>query len=299
MSAAPPWTPPMPELVGARHRLVDAGGVGLHVAELGPEGAPPLLLVHGWPQSWWCWRRVAPLLADEFRLVMPDLRGHGWSAAPAGGYEKERLARDLIALLDALDLDRVGYLGHDWGAFVGYLAAIAAPERIRALIALSIPHPWPSRHDKLNPWRLAGFAYQLPLSSPLGRWLARRGLTTRILEAASAGDPFDERDLAVYESTMGSDRGARTTVAMYRTFVFRELLPIARGRYDGARLEMPCRIIVGDDDLIVRGADLRGYEANAPHLEFERVPGARHFLPEERPELVAERARALFGAAPS
>ena len=62
---------------------------------------------------------------------------------------------------------------------------------------------------------------------------------------------------------------------------------------------MPCRLIVGDDDLIVRGADLRGYETNAPHLEVERVPGARHFLPEERAELVAERARALFGAAPS
>jgi pimeloyl-ACP methyl ester carboxylesterase len=299
MSAAPPWTPPMPDLAGARHRLIDAGEVGLHVAELGPEGAPPLLLVHGWPQSWWCWRRVAPLLADEFRLVMPDLRGHGWSDAPAGGYEKEQLARDLIALLDALELDRVGYLGHDWGAFAGYLAAIAAPERIRALIALSIPHPWPSRHDRLNPWRLAGFAYQLPLSSPLGRWLARRRLTTRVLRAASAGDPFDERDLAVYESTMGSERGARTTVAMYRTFVFRELVPIARGRYGDARLDMPCRLIVGDDDLIVRGADLRGYEANAPHLEVERVPGARHFLPEERPELVAERARALFGAGPS
>jgi len=288
----------MPELDGARHRTVRAGDVALHVAELGAEDAPPLLLVHGWPQSWWCWRRVAPLLADEDRVVMADLRGHGWSEAPASGYEKEQLARDLIALLDALELERVGYIGHDWGAFAGYLAAIAAPERIRALIPLSIPHPWPSRHDRLNPWRLTSFAYQLPLSSPLGSVLARRGLTTRILRAASSGDPFDARDLAVYESTMGSERGARTTVAMYRTFVFRELLPIVRGRYDDARLEMPARLVVGDDDLIVRGADLRGYEANAPDLGIERVPGARHFLPEERPELVADRARALFGTAP-
>jgi pimeloyl-ACP methyl ester carboxylesterase len=294
MSEAGGWSPPMPELDGVRHRRVDAGGIGLHVAELGPEDAPPLLLVHGWPQSWWCWRRVAPLLAGERRLLMADLRGHGWSDAPPDGYEKEQLARDLIALLDALEVDRVGYLGHDWGAFAGYLAAIAAPERIEALIPLSIPHPWPSRHDRLNPWRLAGFAYQVPLST-VGAAMTRRLLTTRVLKAASAGEPFDERDLAVYESTMGSERGARTTVAMYRTFVLRELLPIARGRYDDARIEMPVRMIVGDDDLIVRGADLRGYEANAPRLEVERVPGARHFLPEERPELVAERARALFG----
>jgi pimeloyl-ACP methyl ester carboxylesterase len=295
----PSWTPPMPELAGARHRLVEAGEVSLHVAELGSEEAPPLLLVHGWPQSWWCWRRVAPSLASDFRVVMPDLRGHGWSDAPPGGYEKERLARDLIALLDALELERVPYIGHDWGAFVGYLVAISAPERVRALMALSIPHPWPSRHDRLNPWRLAGLAYQLPLASPAGRWLARRRLTTRVLEAASAGDPFDEGDLAVYESTMGSERGARTTVAMYRTFVLRELVPIVRGRYADARLDMPCRLLVGDDDQIVRGADLRGYERNAPRLEVERVPGARHFLPEERPELVVERARELFAGASS
>jgi pimeloyl-ACP methyl ester carboxylesterase len=289
----------MPELAGARHRVVAAGGVGLHLAELGPEEAPPVLLVHGWPQSWWCWRRLAPLLADDHRLLMPDLRGHGWSEAPAAGYEKEQLARDLIALLDALGIDRVAYVGHDWGAFAGYLAAFAAPERIRALLALSIPHPWPSLHDRLNPWRLAGFGYQIPLASPLGAVLARRRLTTRVLLAASAGEVFDERDLAVYESTMGSERGARTTVAMYRSFLVRELVPIVRGRYADARLEMPCRAIVGDGDLIVRGADLRGYEANAPGLEIEYVPGARHFLPEERPDLIAERARELFATAPS
>ena len=110
---------------------------------------------------------MAPLLAADFRVVMADLRGHGWSDAPADDYEKERLAADMIGLLDALELDRVGYIGHDWGAFVGYLTAFAAPERIRALLTLSIPHPWPSRHDRLNPWRLAAFAYQLPLASPL------------------------------------------------------------------------------------------------------------------------------------
>ena len=292
------WQPPMPELAGARHRMVPTGEVRLHVAELGDAGGPPLLLVHGWPQSWWCWRGVAPLLAADFRVVMADLRGHGWSDAPADDYEKERLAADMMGLLDALELDRVGYIGHDWGAFVGYLTAFAAPERIRALLTLSIPHPWPSRHDRLNPWRLAAFAYQLPLASPLGGAIARRKLTTRVLSAASAGSPFDERDLEVYESTMGSERGARATVAMYRTFVLRELVPIALGRYAEARLEMPSRLLVGSRDPIIRGADLRGAGRNAPRLGIERVPGAAHFLPEERPELVAGRARELLASAP-
>ena len=93
---------------------------------------------------------------------------------------------------------------------------------------------------------------------------------------------------------MGSERGARTTVAMYRTFLLRELLPVLRGRYGDERLEGRSLLIVGDGDLIVRGADLLGYETNAPGLDVERLAGAGHFLPEEVPELVAERARGLF-----
>jgi pimeloyl-ACP methyl ester carboxylesterase len=214
-------------------------------------------------------------------------------APPLGGFEKERLADALIALLDELGTERVGYLGHDWGAFIGFLLGIRCPERLRFLLALSIPHPWPSQRDRLNPWRLAAFAYQLPLASPLGGAIARRGLTARVLRAASSPGTFDDADVAVYEATTESDRGARTTVAMYRTFLVRELVPIVRGRYAKARLELPARLVVGERDPIVRGADLRGHERNAPTLEVERVAGARHFLPEERGELVAERAREL------
>jgi pimeloyl-ACP methyl ester carboxylesterase len=293
--SAESWTPRMPDLEGATHRMVDVGELSLHVAELGPADAPPLLLVHGWPQNWWCWHKVAPELAGDFRVLMPDLRGHGWSDAPATGYEKEQFARDLVALLDALEIERAGYVGHDWGAFSGFLANFAAPERWSAFLGLAIPHPWPSRHDRLNPWRLAGLGYQLPLAT-FGRAITQRNLTTRVLKAASAGEPFTARDIAIYESTMGSERGGRTTVAVYRTFLTRELLPIARGRYDDARLDIPARLVIGNDDLIVRGADLLGYEGNAPNFEIERLEGARHFIPEERPEVVVERARALFSS---
>lgn len=289
--------PPLPELPGWRHRFVDVAGLRVHLAELGPEDARPILLVHGWPQSWWCWRRVAPLLADDHRCLVCDLRGFGWSDAPVAGYEKERLADDLVALLDAIGVGGVDYLGHDWGAFVGFLLAVRRPSRLRSLLALSIPHPWPSRHDRLSPGRLAAFAYQIPLASPLGRALARRRLTTRVLRAASPPGTFDDSDLATYEATMGSERGARTTVAMYRSFLLRELAPIARGRYSDARVEVPARLVVGDRDPIVRGADLAGHERNAPDMAVERVPGAGHFLPEERPELVTERARELLAAA--
>src|SRR5437764_4223512 len=156
--------PALPQLPGVRHRDVDAGGVRLHLAESGPADGPPLLLVHGWPQHWWCWRLVLPRLSERFRCLVPDLRGHGWSEAPAEGYRKEQLVDDLLALLDRLELERVGYVGHDWGAFCGFLLTLRAPERLTGLLALSVPHLWPSRRDRLHRRRLASFAYQTPLS---------------------------------------------------------------------------------------------------------------------------------------
>jgi len=74
-----------PELKGVLHEYVDAGGLRTHVALAGPPDAPAVLLVHGWPQNWWTWRHVIPTLAEHFRVIAPDLRGHGWSEAPATG----------------------------------------------------------------------------------------------------------------------------------------------------------------------------------------------------------------------
>src|SRR6059058_6686702 len=96
---------PAVEGVEVTHRYVDIGGLRMHVAEAG-EGEP-LVMLHGWPQHWYLWRHQIPELSKRYRVICPDLRGFGWSDAPAGRYEKETLAADLIALLDALGLERV------------------------------------------------------------------------------------------------------------------------------------------------------------------------------------------------
>jgi pimeloyl-ACP methyl ester carboxylesterase len=118
----------LPELGGVEHRFVDLPNLRMHVAEAG-EG-DPVVLLHGWPQNWWAWRRLIPPLAERFRVVCPDLRGFGWSDAPTGGYEKETLADDILQLLDALELRRVRMIGHDVGGFVGFLTCLRAPERV-------------------------------------------------------------------------------------------------------------------------------------------------------------------------
>ena len=284
----------LPPLPGVRHRYVQAGEVRLHLAEIGPEAGPPVLLVHGWPQHWWEWRKVVAKLPSH-RCLMPDLRGFGWSEAPADGYEKSQLAEDMLCLLDALEIERVCFVGHDWGAITGFLLALRAPDRVSSLLAMSVPHLWASMHDRLNPRRLAAFLYQIPLSTPiLSPRLMRRGLTKRALEVASTPGTFSAEEMEVYDERLSSPQGARVTMAMYRTFLLRELPRLLR-RGD-ERLEVPTRLLVGERDPIVQGADLLGHERNAPGMTVEWVEGAAHFLPEERPDLVAARVRELCPA---
>ncbi len=107
----------MPQLPGVEHRLVDVAGVRFHVAEAG-EG-DPLVLLHGWPQNWWEWRRLIPLLSDRYRVICLDTRGSGWSDAPKGGYDRETMARDVIGVLDQLGIDRFRMVGHDVRVLVG------------------------------------------------------------------------------------------------------------------------------------------------------------------------------------
>jgi len=291
----------LPPLDGVRHCEVPIEGVRIHLAELGPEDAPPILMVHGWPQNWWCWRRVAPLLAGEHRCLMPDLRGFGWSDAPRSGYEKDRLADDLLAVLDHLGLEQVAFIGHDWGAYLGMLLAMQSPQRLSALLALSIPHPWPSWRDRLNPLRLAAFTYQLPLSTPvIGERLVRSGITRWILERSASPGTYSEDDLEAFDRPMRSAEQARATVLLYRTFLLREFPAVAAGRFRGSRVTIPAELVVGDRDPIVRGADLTGYRQHAPRMAVERLPRVGHFLPDEVPLTVAEHARQLFASpAPS
>src|SRR5205823_11418725 len=109
----------LPPVSGVKHRTVNANGVDLHVAEAGD--GPPLLLVHGWPQHWWIWRHLIPPLAERYRVLAPDLRGHGWSDAPPHDYAKTTFAADLLALLDAEGIERTRIIAHDWGAYAAFI----------------------------------------------------------------------------------------------------------------------------------------------------------------------------------
>jgi pimeloyl-ACP methyl ester carboxylesterase len=289
-----------PHVEGVEHRFVDAGGLRVHLAEAGDPSKPPLLLLHGWPQNWYEWRRVVPLLAGEFHLLMPDLRGHGWTDAPDGPYDKEQLATDVLALLDALGLERVPVLAHDWGGWTAFLMALRAPARVERMVILNVPHPFqrPDWRKVASTWR---FWYQLVLAAPwLGERLLRGGarfvhymLTVGTVHRAGLVQP----ELAVFAERQRDPARARASSRLYRTFVVREFPAVAAGRYRRSRLRVPTRVLFGTRDVFISPVWLAGFEPYADDMAVELVDDSAHFIAEEKPELVAARAREFLGAA--
>src|SRR5438876_1142371 len=137
------WTKraPLPETSGVTHRFVQAAGIRMHFVEAGAEDAPPLLLLHGWPQSWYAYRKLIPEYAERYRVIVPDLRGWGETDAPESGYSSQDRAADTIALIEALELAKDGpikVIGHDWGCFIGFLLCVERPELVDRFVALGL-----------------------------------------------------------------------------------------------------------------------------------------------------------------
>lgn len=284
-----------PEIPGAEHRYAaidtaDAGRLRVHYAEAGD--GPPVLLLHGWPQHFWCWRRVVPLLAGRYRLICPDLRGFGWTDAPGRGYDNDTFAADAVALLEALAIERARVIGHDWGGFTGFLMALRHPDRVERLLAVSTPIPWlrPTPRLAAELWR-TWYAWML---AAVGREAVRRrpGLVRLVLRRGAPDEAVDEDEAEVYAANLREPARAEATQLLYRGYVSSALSMAAR-RYEGLRLTVPTRLVIGRGDQAVPEVVGRGFESHADDMQLKMVEGG-HFLPEERPDLVAREATALF-----
>ena len=120
-------------------RYIDAGGLRQHVV-IGGEG-PPLLLVHGWPESWYAWRMMMPALARDFEVIAIDQRGMGLTEKPREGYDAATLARDMVAVMDALGHDKFAVVGHDTGYIIAYALAADHADRVARVALAEIPGP--------------------------------------------------------------------------------------------------------------------------------------------------------------
>lgn len=286
-----------PDVAGVEHRLVEIdaadGPLRVHLAETG-EGEP-LLLLHGWPQHWYSWRRLVPALSPRFRLLMPDLRGFGWTDAPGRGYDPPTFAADALALLDALGIERVKLVGHDWGGFTAFLLGLEHPERIERMVVLNSPHPWVSWSPRIlaslwRTWYVAASAIPglgaRAVGNPrrLGRFLAlggKRGV-------------FPADDARIYAERLAGRERQRATSQLYRSY-FRIAARSLAGRYAERHLTVPTRLVFGADDFYVPISYLAGGERHGDDFEIELVPGCGHFIAEERPDLVADRVLGFLG----
>jgi pimeloyl-ACP methyl ester carboxylesterase len=294
----------LPHVEGVRHRFVDLPGLRMHVAEAGD--GPPLLLLHGFPQHWWAWRKVLPALAAHYRVICPDLRGSGWTDAPPAGYTSDQLVDDVIALLDALQVDRVDMMGYDSGGIVGFRVCLSHPQRVGRFVSFGTPHPYPAFHPRilLHLWRLwPMFAIATP---GLGPWLLRSGRQPlpRWLMTADTRDPevFPPDVVEQYVSRLRDPARARAGSRLYRDLVMTEARRSGARAYHGTRLTTPTLSLYG---AVLYGSNppsgehpeiLDGYQEHADDFTLEHIPGAGYYIAEEQPDVVAARARAFLTA---
>ena len=304
-----------------RHRQVDSNGIRMHIAEAG-EG-PLVLLLHGFPESWYSWRHQLRALAEAgYHAVAPDQRGYGETDKPeeVERYTQLHLVGDAVGLLDALGAETAVVVGHDWGAPVAWHSALLRPDRFLAVAVLSVPYtPRGPVPPTAGLKRLAGehfhymlyfqtpgvaeaeleadvrstlrrFLYSASGDPPPGeRWRPRLPKDSRFLDATT--DPetlppwLTAADLDFYTAEF-QRTGFRGGLNWYRNLdrSWELMAPFA-----GAKVHQPALFIGGDRDGVITAnpAAVERLPGNVPGLRRRlMLPGCGHWTQQERPDEV-------------
>jgi len=266
-------------------RFVDIGELRLH-AVIGGEG-PPLLLIHGWPQSWYAWRMLMPTLARDFEVIAVDQRGIGLSDKPKNGYDTVTLANDVAALMDALGHERFALYGTDTGMPIAYALAADHPERVERLIVSEAPLPGisPSPPLFLPPalnarlWHLA--FNQLPAEVNEALVRGREEIFFGAEFDASAGTTkLPAEAVSYYIETLAADQEAlRGSFELYREF---PTMIAQNEQRKSRRLTMP---------VLAIGGEQSGGEGVAATMKLVAddvkgvvLAGSGHWVAEQAPE---------------
>jgi len=258
------------------------------------EGHGPLaVLLHGFPETSYAWRKQIPALAEHFRVVAPDLRGFGESDKPTRmrDYRIGHLTADVVGLIHALGEDRAHVVGHDWGGAVAFATAQAHPEAVERLTVINAPHPAVFLREMrrfsrqlLRSWYILFF--QLPRIPERALLRDRAARIARLLRNSAIGDAaFSEADLLEYRRAFSLPGAATASLSYYRA-AFRD---IVAGRLSDPKrsIRAPTLLIWGEKDVALGIELTHGLERFIDaQLRVERVPNTSHWVNEERPELV-------------
>lgn len=264
-------------------------GLRLHVRLDGPPDGEAILLLHGWPQTSYAWRRVAPLhAAERYRVIIPDLRGLGDSAKPESGFDRKTVARDMLELLDQLGIHQVWLAGHDMGGQVAYPLAAQWPERVRGLVFIEAVLPGFGQEAAMDvaaggSWQF-GFNRAGPIAEALVQGRERLFIEAMIRrETVGVFDPaaISDEDIAVYARKAASPGALRCMFGYYRA-----LLPTDRddNLQFGAR---PLPVLAVGAEHGYGGGALATMRRLALDPQSWIAPRCGHYVPEERPHELA------------
>jgi haloacetate dehalogenase len=282
--------------------VIDADGTAIHVRHGG--NGPPLLLLHGYPQTHVMWHRIAPRLAQHFTVVAPDLRGYGDSAKPAGGgdhaaYAKRSMAADQVAVMRAMGFERFRLVSHDRGARVAHRLCLDHPERVERATFIDIV-PTATMYDRTDkatatayfhwffliqrfdlPERLIGNDPDYWIDTLLGAW-------------GSRGTIFAPEAVAEYKRCFRDPASIHATCEDYRAAAS---IDLDHDKADAdVRVACPLQILWGANSVVGRTIDaLAAWRAKADDVQGKALPGG-HFLPEECPDETLAAVLPFLGA---
>ncbi len=292
-----------------------ATGIAMNVETAGPADAPPVIFVHGFPESHRTWRGLVPLLSDAVRMVMPDQRGFGATDKPqdVADYATETLIADLYALADALGLDRFALVGHDWGGAIAWAAALRESSssvggRIARLGIVNSPHPAIFQKSLVDdPAQRAASQYMNLFRNPA----MEMGIAAMGLDKFFAKSFAPHVDLAIisaaerkaYLDDWSQDGALTSMLNWYRASQMvvpqiGEAATVPEWAARGVpRLSIPVRVVWGLEDRALLPIQLEGIGEVGDDVSVFPLPGVGHFAPWEAPDKVAAALRPFLTAA--
>jgi pimeloyl-ACP methyl ester carboxylesterase len=283
------------------HHFAFVNGIRLHYAIAGQ--GDPVVLLHGWPHSWYQWHKVMPTLAEHYTVIAVDLRGFGESSKPMTGYDSRTEGEDIYQLVHHLGFERVFLVGADWGAPVAYAYASAHPEDVRGLVNLDATLPgfgWENLPQ-----------YSAETSREGGIWHFAFNAVPDLPEALIAGNErifisyffkrysynpsgITEAEIDEYVRSFSAPGAVRGSLGLYRA-----IFESAEQNRENAKtkLKMPVLVLGASHGLGTR--PIEAMEAVAEDVRGSVIEGCGHFIPEERPEYLIEQLLKFFGESKS